>query len=124
MNRFVRDVTCLAIAAALSLSGGCQSPGWEQSKETRTQEMRNTTSYFVEHERQGPDRINRTMGSIERSHEYHVDHLARTGDVVRSEWEYDKTRWTEERPKRRAFASRYWHGKPETIPSTWAKMVY
>lgn len=64
------------------------------------------------------------MDSIRESHDYHEDHLARTGDMVQREVESDITRWSEERPKRRAFASRYFRGNPETIPATWAKMVY
>lgn len=64
------------------------------------------------------------MDSIRESHAYHEDHLARTEKLVQREVESDITRWSEERPKRRAFTSRYLRGKPETIPATWAKMVY
>ena len=103
---------------------GCNTPRWEAGKHARSEKMHNTASKFRQHEAGGPERIDRTVVTIGKSRAYHEDHLVRTSKLVHSEWEYDKTRWVEERSKRRAFAGRYWHGKPDTIPATWAKMIY
>ena len=123
----IRLVKCLGIFAFSLLvipCLACNTRRWEAGKEIRTEKVNRTASYFQDREAEGPERIDRTMQTIEHSQMYHEDHLARTGKLVRTEWDSDKKRWSEERPKRRAFASRYWHAKPETIPTTWAKMVY
>lgn len=120
----VRSLT-YTLSASLLLSGlACQRLAWEAGKERRWESFDRTAGYFRRREAEGPERLERSRATIRKSQAYHEDHLQRTSTMVKNEWEGDKTRWVEEQPKRREFASRYWRGKPETIPTTWAKLVY
>jgi hypothetical protein len=70
------------------------------------------------------ERIERTVGRMREARQNRCEHLEKTADFVHKELGNDRRRWCEERPKRRAFAYDKWHGRPETIPNTWARMVY
>ena len=117
--------TLISLAlGAIALAGGCNRPAWERKSEERRARLHHHVSWFAEHDATGTDRMETTFHRIRQCRCYHEEHLDKTSSLVRKEMEADERRWCEERPKRRAFARRQWFGNPDTIPGTWAKMVY
>jgi hypothetical protein len=116
----------LATVATLPLlfSAGCNHALWETKKERRVNRIHTLSCRYAKHDAEGKDRIHRTLGRASTHCEYHKEHLAKTSALVEREIESDERRWREEAPKRRAFVHWQWQAHPETIPSTWAKMVY
>ncbi len=111
--------------AGLGLSTtSCNRPAWEAGKAERMQKIDKKLCLIQKREASRPERLNRLEARIQKSRCYHAEHLESTRALVHREWESDKTRWCEECDKRREFARRQWCGKPDTIPATWAKIVY
>jgi hypothetical protein len=108
----------------LCLFTACHRPAWEAAKDERMQKIDDKRCLIQNRETSRPERLEWMKKRIHRSHCYNVEHLESARALVHREWESDKTRWCEERCKRRAFARDQWYGNPEKIPDTWAKMVY
>ncbi len=119
------SITLISLAlGALALAGGCNRPVWDQKSEERMANIHNHASWYTDYNAAGSERMESTAGLIRKRRSYHEEHLEQTSDMVRKEMESDENRWHDEQPKRRAFARQQWRGNPDTIPSTWAKMVY
>jgi len=118
--------TCLASLGTLLLIAmtGCNHSLWEPKKELRQNRIHTLSCRYARHDAEGTERIHRTLGRTSRLCAYHKEHLAKTSALVEREIESDKRRWHDEEPKRRAFIHQQWRAHPETMPKTWAKMVY
>lgn len=125
METRVRDRVLLLVAlGSMELVTGCNRPAWEKKSAQRREAVRHHVCWYKVHDAAGKERLGVTFGRIRKARCYHEEHLETTADLARREMEYDERRWCEDRPKRRAFARRQWCGNPDTIPDTWAKMVY
>ena len=120
--RLTSPIFTLALGAMVL--GGCNRPVWEKKSEERGARVHNKLSRYAKHDADGSERMEKTFNLMSQRRGYHEEHLEKTSSLVRKEMESDSRRWSEERPKRRAFARRQWCGNPDTIPGTWAKMVY
>lgn len=112
------------VVAAMALTLGCNRPMWEKDTADRQARIHKHVDWYAKHDAAGKERLHAMSNRIEKHRRYHEEHLDRTRALVRREMEADERRWHDERPRRRAFARRQWYGDPDTIPATWAKMVY
>jgi hypothetical protein len=114
----------LPIAALLLCCPACNRPEWVEKTDRRREAIHRHASSYAEFDAAGTERMGLTVDRIRRNDGYRAEHLENTATLVKTEFESDVDRWREEQPKRRDFVSRYWHGQPETIPSTWSRMIY
>lgn len=126
-HRMAHKLSCfpfLPIAGLVLSCTACNRPVWEEKSATRRQAIHDEVCRFRDHEAAGKERLAHTGRRIHKMHCYHKEHLKSTTEFVRGEIDSDQRRWCEEREKRRAFARRYFRDQPDTIPHTWARMVY
>lgn len=112
--------------AAILLLGmcGCQPKLWHEKTDARREHRHKLVSNYARYDIEGIERIDRSLKNAETLCQYHQDHLVRTADFIENKFASDQQRWRDEQPRRRSFIRRQFHGAPETIPATWAKMVY
>lgn len=103
---------------------GCHTARWEAKKQQRTEKIDREVSRYVAYDLAGEERMHRTLGTAERSYHRHQESLQRTSARVEREMESDVKRWHEEIPKRRKYVRGQWETRSESIPRTWALMVY
>jgi hypothetical protein len=122
-RNFTRALISFAVGA-VAFAGACNRLTWERKSEDRRARIHHHVSRFAEHDATGTVRMESTFNRMRQRRCYHKDHLEQTSALVRKEMESDERRWGDERSHRRAFAHRQWNGHPDTIPNTWARMVY
>lgn len=112
------------LLAAMAFTCGCNRPLWEKKSAERQERIHKHVCWYAKHDAAGKERLDTMSNRMEKHRCAHEEHLEKTRSLVRREMESDRRRWCEERPKRRAFARREWCGDPDSIPGTWAKMMY
>jgi hypothetical protein len=121
-DRGLTNVLILLALGTIVLSG-CNRPVCETKSADRRTHIHSTWSRFAERDAAGTERMGMTFNLMRQRRSYHQEHLEKTSALVRKEMKADEVRWREERAKRRAFAYDQWHGDPDAIPGTWARIV-
>ncbi len=103
---------------------GCGSPRFQQKQEKRDERIAYHLNAYAAHETEGMDRVHQTLDLHARLNEQRAQHLTFTCGMVRDQYENDVRRWNVNRTRRRESIRAIFHGRPDSIPDTWAKMVY
>jgi len=123
-----RRITWLTGSALASLIVaavvGCSDARWKEANAVRQARITEELHWYSAHDAAGPERIAETMGFAREQAKHRAENLEYTIRLARQMHERDVQRWRDEAPKREAALRQLWNGHPETIPDTWASMVY
>ncbi len=123
MNPIKRQWTA-GVVIALSAGVGCNEARWREANTERQARIKKMATAYAAREAEGPERVRATIEMDRELATQRKACLQRTLDMVRQDWDRDITRWGDEAPHRAAALREIWDGHPETIPDTWARMVY
>jgi len=117
-------VGCLAIVVVLWAVVGCNDAKWREASAARQERIKQVASWYAAHDAAGSERIEETLKIDRELAEHRADHLEYTIDLIHRGYERDVRRWHDQGPRRDAALRKLWNAHPETIPDTWARMVY
>jgi hypothetical protein len=122
----IRYGTVLFIGAAIvaMTAAGCNDARWKEASAVRHARIAEELRRYSAYDAAGPERIKETMEIDRKVSEHRAENLEYTTELIRRLHERDVRRWVDEAPDREAMLRELWAGSPETIPDTWARMVY
>ena len=123
MNR-VETPLFIGTTIAVMTFVGCNDARWRDASAVRQTRITEGLKQYSAHDAAGPERIKETLEIDRRMAKHHSDNLDYTTDLFRRLHERDVRRWYDEAPDREAMLRELWNAHPETIPDTWARMVY
>jgi hypothetical protein len=114
----------VGVAIVVMTAAGCNDARWKEVGAVRRARIAAELKRYSDREAAGPERIKETMEIDRRLAEHSAENLEWTTELIRRSHERDVRRWHDEAPDREAMLRGQWNGHPETIPDTWARMVY
>ena len=114
----------LLLTTALSALPACNSPSFKHDHAIRQERTERLREVVATREYNRPERIHALSDTTRRLGHWRADNLGYTARMPEERERRRRDRLQEQAPERHERVRSIFRGKPETIPRTWADMVY